>query len=73
MVVKKGAVMMVDDGQGTVRTTVTVTKPDYEEMERIAKAKRVSVAWVVREAVSEYLASSASSGQPGDGAEKRPQ
>lgn len=48
--------MTVDEGEGTVRTTVTIPKPSYEEIERIAKEKRVSVAWVVREAVTEYLA-----------------
>lgn len=41
---------------GTVRTTVTIPKTDYSEIEKIARDKRVSVAWVVREAVAEYLA-----------------
>jgi hypothetical protein len=31
----------------------------YNELERIADGKRVSVAWVVREAVDEYLVSQA--------------
>lgn len=42
-----------------VRTTVTIPKPDYDEIERIARDMRVSVAWVVREAVTDYIASGA--------------
>ena len=42
----------------SVRTTVSIPKSDYGEIERIARDKRVSVAWVVREAVAEYLAES---------------
>ncbi len=49
--------MLNEESEGTVRTTVTLPKPNYEEIERIAREKRVSVAWVVREAVIEYLAS----------------
>ncbi len=44
-----------NDDDATVRTTVTIPKNDYEEIERIAREKRVSVAWVVREAVADYL------------------
>lgn len=40
-----------------VRTSVTVPKPHYQELERIAKGKRVSLAWVVREAIEHYVAS----------------
>lgn len=65
--------MTVDEGQGTVRTTITVPKPTYDEMERLAKSKRVSVAWVVREAVSEYLATTlASPASNGEEAKVRP-
>lgn len=45
-----------DEEESTVRTTVTIPKASYSEIERIAREKRVSVAWVVREAVAEYLA-----------------
>ena len=38
-----------------VRTTVSVPKDDYEELERISSDKKVSVAWVVREAIERYL------------------
>lgn len=43
----------------TVRTTVTVPAADYEELERIAERKKVSVAWVVRAAVERYLTAEA--------------
>lgn len=39
----------------TVRTTVSMPRTDYEELERLADKNRVSVAWVVREAVQTYL------------------
>jgi hypothetical protein len=39
-----------------VRASVSFGSEDYAELERIAGEKRVSVAWVVREAVSRYLA-----------------
>ncbi|HBI44013.1 MAG TPA: hypothetical protein DDY78_14355 [Planctomycetales bacterium] len=37
------------------RTTVSFPAPTYEELERLAGGKKVSVAWVVREAVDKYL------------------
>jgi hypothetical protein len=51
-----------NDEDASVRTTVTIPKNDYEVMEKIAREKRVSVAWVVREALAEYLAQSPSQG-----------
>lgn len=39
----------------TVRTSVTVSESDYREIERIAERKKVSVAWVMRDAVQQYL------------------
>ena len=41
---------------GTVRASVSFPKDQYEVLERIAKEKKVSVAWVVRDAVDTYLA-----------------
>lgn len=38
-----------------VRASVSFEREDYSELERIAGEKRVSVAWVVRDAVSRYL------------------
>ena len=40
----------------TERVSVTFPRPHYSELQRIAEGKRVSVAWVVRDAVREYLA-----------------
>jgi metal-responsive CopG/Arc/MetJ family transcriptional regulator len=39
----------------TIRASVSFPEEDYRELERIAKQKRVSVAWVVRDAVKAYL------------------
>ena len=39
----------------SVRTTVSIPAQDYQELEQLAEQKRVSVAWVVREAVNKYL------------------
>lgn len=39
----------------SVRTTVSIPREDYAEIERLARRKKVSVAWVVREAVDRYL------------------
>jgi hypothetical protein len=40
----------------TVRASVSFSANDYAELELIAAEKRVSVAWVVRDAVGQYLA-----------------
>lgn len=40
---------------GTVRATVSFPENHYAELERIARENKVSVAWVVREAVEKYL------------------
>jgi hypothetical protein len=39
----------------SVRTTVSLPRDDYSELEVMAQKKRVSVAWIVRRAVEEYL------------------
>jgi hypothetical protein len=39
----------------TVRATVSFSEEDYVVLERLAREKRVSVSWVVRDAVGEYL------------------
>lgn len=38
-----------------IRTTVSIPAEDHAELERIAENKKVSVAWVVREAIDRYL------------------
>lgn len=40
----------------TTRASVSFPSEVYAEMERIAASKRVSVAWVVREAAERYVA-----------------
>ena len=39
----------------TVRASVSFPEDQYAELERIASLQRVSLAWVVREAVQSYL------------------
>lgn len=39
----------------TVRASVSFPENQYVELERIAEQQRVSLAWVVREAVQTYL------------------
>lgn len=42
-------------GSDSTRITVTLPQADYEQVCRIAKSKRVSASWVVRDAVTDYL------------------
>ncbi len=46
-------------GSHTQRVSVTFPADHYAELQRIAQRKRVSVAWVVRDAVEKYLAAEA--------------
>jgi hypothetical protein len=39
----------------TVRTTVSIPREDYVDLEGISERQKVSVAWVVRRAIEEYL------------------
>ena len=39
------------------RTTVSLPAETQEHLERVAAEKKVSVAWVIRDAVDKYLAS----------------
>jgi predicted DNA-binding protein len=41
------------------RTSVTFPPETYASLERIAKKKKVSLAWVIREAAERYLADEA--------------
>ena len=40
---------------GPVRVTVSLDSDDYTYLKVIAKSKRVSLAWVVRDAVADYV------------------
>jgi predicted transcriptional regulator len=37
------------------RATVSLPQEDYNKLEEIAYKRRVSIAWVIREAVTEYI------------------
>ena len=42
-------------GHGVRRVSVSFDASDYEELRKIAAEKRVSLAWVVRDAVTAYI------------------
>lgn len=42
--------------EGTMRASVSFPIETYRLIERIAQEKKVSVAWVVRDAVDQYVA-----------------
>lgn len=43
-------------GDSVERLSISVPKADKAALERIAADKKVSLAWVIRDAVSQYLA-----------------
>jgi hypothetical protein len=47
------------------RATVSLPQGDYNRLEEIAYQKRVSVAWVIRDAVTEYITEAQGESQPG--------
>ena len=47
-------------GESVERITLSIASADKKNLERLAKEKRVSVGWVVRDAISKYF-----SGQSG--------
>jgi len=46
---------MKDQGAAQVRATISFPPNVYEILETIAKQKKVSLAWVVREATEKYI------------------
>lgn len=40
---------------GSVRLSVSLSPEQYEYLERVAKRQRVSLAWVVRDAILRYM------------------
>ena len=48
--------MMKDQSTVTVRATISFPPEVYETLGVIAKEKKVSLAWVVREAAERYIA-----------------
>jgi len=47
---------MKAQGAAQVRATISFPPEVYETLENIAKEKKVSLAWVVREAAEQYIA-----------------
>ena len=47
---------MREQGSAAVRASISFPPEVYENLETIAKQKKVSLAWVVREAAEQYLA-----------------
>jgi hypothetical protein len=53
---KKGdAKKMKPQGEAAVRASISFPPDVYETLEVIAKEKKVSLAWVVREAAEQYI------------------
>jgi metal-responsive CopG/Arc/MetJ family transcriptional regulator len=48
--------MKSEKSASTVRATISFPHELYETLEKIAKQKKVSLAWVVRDAAERYLA-----------------
>lgn len=46
---------MGKDGQDAERVTTTLTRRQKAELDRLAKAQGVKVAWLVRRAIDRYL------------------
>jgi metal-responsive CopG/Arc/MetJ family transcriptional regulator len=44
------------DKSKSVRASVSFPKDLYETLEQLAKGKKVSVAWIVRDATEKYIA-----------------
>jgi predicted DNA-binding protein len=55
---KKGSAknMKHESGASSVRATITFPHDLHETLEKLAKQKKVSLAWVVREASERYVA-----------------
>ena len=47
---------MKPEGAGSIRASISFPPDVYEFLEQIARKKKVSLAWVVRDAVDRYVA-----------------
>lgn len=47
---------MKPEGSASVRASISFPPDIYDALERLAKEKKVSLAWVVRDAVEKYVA-----------------
>jgi predicted DNA-binding protein len=55
MSVKKGGRKKVKEQSSAVRASISFPHEVYDTLESIAKEKKVSLAWVVREAAEQYI------------------
>jgi hypothetical protein len=51
-----GARRKMDESAAAVRASISFSPEVYETLEKIARQKKVSLAWVVREATEKYIA-----------------
>ena len=57
MMKKKGEVKKKASSKAAVRASISFPPGIYETLESIAREKKVSLAWVVREAAEQYIGS----------------
>lgn len=53
-IVVKGELYVAGEAE-TVRLSISIPAEDYADIKQTAETKRVSIAWVVRDAVRQYL------------------
>lgn len=53
---KRGTPKDISQNENAVRASISFPTSVYENLEIIAREKKVSLAWVVRDAVERYLA-----------------
>jgi predicted transcriptional regulator len=54
-----------------IRSTISFPRELHEDLQEIAKHKKVSLAWVVRDAAERYVANQAAKGKGGEKARLR--
>ena len=52
MTMKKGS---AETGGKSIRTSVTLSREVYETLGAIAKSRKVTVAWIIRDAAEKYI------------------
>lgn len=52
---KKGSSSPAESRTSGTRISVTIPAHDYEVVQVMAKAKKVSAAWIIRDAVEKYI------------------
>jgi metal-responsive CopG/Arc/MetJ family transcriptional regulator len=61
---RKRSGILAASGGAAIRASVSFPLDLYESLEEIARHKKVSLAWVIREAAERYAAIERSSGKP---------